>query len=73
MNRTSRSEKMLQTWLVFSLCVVVPTLAWGQHKPSGGGGAPKAAPKASAPSHPSTASHGATQSHTSTPSHAATG
>jgi len=73
MNRTSRSEKMLQKWLVFSLCVVVPTLAWGQHKPSGGGGAPKAAPKASAPSHPSTASHGATQSHTSTPSHAATG
>jgi len=73
MNRTSRSEKMLQKWLVFSLCLVVPTLAWGQHKPSGGGGAPKAAPKASAPSHPSTASHGATQSHTSTPSHAATG
>src|SRR5208283_4949502 len=82
MNRTSTREEILQKGLVLLLSLVVPAFAWGQHKPSGGGGgshpsAPaKSAPAHAAPSHsaPSHAapSHGATQSHTTTPSHGTT-
>ena len=33
MNRTSKSEKKLQKWVVLLVCLVVPALAFGQHKP----------------------------------------
>jgi hypothetical protein len=70
MDRTSRSENMLQKLVLLLLITAVPALAWGQKKSAPA--APKAAPKASAPAKSSAPSHGATQSHTSTPSHSNT-
>ena len=40
MNRTSTREEILHKGLVLLLSLVVPALAWGQHKPSGGGAVP---------------------------------
>ncbi|MGA7893133.1 MAG: hypothetical protein WCA49_07905, partial [Candidatus Sulfotelmatobacter sp.] len=72
MNRTSTSERILQKGLVLLLSLVIPALAWGQHKTSSApaqhasapkASAPKAAPKA-ATSRPATQSHGSAPSHT---------
>src|ERR1700685_1190189 len=66
MNRTSTREEILQKGLVLLLSLVVPALAWGQHKPSGGGGGSHpSAPAKSAPAK-SAPAHGAAQSHAST-------
>src|SRR5271157_5101765 len=69
MSRILRGENLLQKSVVLLLGLVIPALAWGQHKTSAP--APKAAPAqhASAPAHSSAPSHANTQSHTSTPSH----
>jgi hypothetical protein len=76
MNRTSTIEKMLQKLVVLLLAVVIPALAWGQKKapsaPAQHASAPKAAPKAAAPSHSASQSHASTPSKTTTGSRPAT-
>ncbi len=64
---TSRSEKMLQKWMILLLSVVLPALAWGQHKNESHPSAP--APHASAPSHAAAPSHSTQQSHSAPQTH----
>jgi len=66
MNRTSRDKKMLPKWLVLLLLLIVPALAFGQHKTSN---AP--APKASAPAQHASAPKASAPSHGSAPQHSA--
>ncbi len=69
MNSFMRPKSRLQIFLLFFLILAVPSLAWGQKKPSAPApkpAAPKpAAPKA-APAHPAAASHTTTPGHSTT-------
>jgi hypothetical protein len=78
MNCVLKSRNLTPMWAV-SLLLIVPVLAWGQHKPSGGGGGAPKAPAShtstqhtSAPSH-STASHATTPSRSTSTTHSTTG
>jgi hypothetical protein len=70
MNRILKNEKMLQKWVVLVLWLVVPALAWGQHKTSSAP-APKAPAQHSAPAQHAPAQHSSAPSHAA-PSHSNT-